>query len=242
MRDGPVVFATSIVVTTNVPINDRVVLHTKQAPYMTYVVALELRDAIEPALLWDTRQRAEEPADGRSPYYYVRMAELGPIGDVLLVGGEDHKTGQAQDAEARYLRLTEWARDRWPIVGAVRYRWSGQVMEPNDGLAYIGRNPADDENVYVCSGDSGNGMTHGTIAGLLITDLITGRDNPWTSLYEPSRVKLKSSRRIREGEPQRREAVREWLCDWRRRVRRVGDRARQRRNPASRIIEGRRLS
>jgi glycine/D-amino acid oxidase-like deaminating enzyme/nitrite reductase/ring-hydroxylating ferredoxin subunit len=193
MRDGPVVFATSIVVTTNVTINDRLVLHTKQAPYMTYVVALELRGAIEPALFWDTRQHAEERGDGKAPYHYVRMAELGPLGDVLLVGGEDHKTGQAQDAEARYARLAEWARDRWPIVGAVRYRWSGQVMEPNDGLAYIGRNPADDDNVYVCTGDSGNGMTHGTIAGLLITDLIAGRANPWSSLYDPSRIKLRSA-------------------------------------------------
>lgn len=66
-------------------------------------------------------------------------------------------------------------------------------MEPNDGLACIGRSPADDDNVFVCTRDSGNGMTHGTIAGLLIADLIAGRDNPWTSLYEPSRVKLRSA-------------------------------------------------
>jgi Rieske Fe-S protein len=63
-------------------------------------------------------------------------------------------------------------------------------MEPIDGLALIGRNPLDSENVYIATGDSGNGMTHGTIAGMLLTDLITGRENPWTELYDPSRKTL----------------------------------------------------
>jgi len=62
-------------------------------------------------------------------------------------------------------------------------------MEPMDGTAYIGRNPGD-KNVFVVTGDSGNGMTHGTIAGILITDLICGRENPWTKLYDPSRKTL----------------------------------------------------
>ena len=191
MRDGPVVFAPSIVVATNVPINDRLVVHTKQAPYMTYVVGLDLEGPAEYALFWDTRQRNEEPQSGEAPYHYARVAELGEHGNVLIVGGEDHKSGQADDAEARYERLESWARERWPMAGALRYRWGGQVMEPNDRLAFIGRNPADDDNVFICTGDSGNGMTHGTIAALLISDLIEGRSNPWQTLYEPSRVKLR---------------------------------------------------
>ena len=63
-------------------------------------------------------------------------------------------------------------------------------MEPIDSLALIGRNPLDSDNVYIATGDSGNGMTHGTIAGMLITDLIMGRDNPWAALYDPSRKTL----------------------------------------------------
>jgi Rieske Fe-S protein len=59
-------------------------------------------------------------------------------------------------------------------------------------MAYIGRNPMDHNNVFVATGDSGNGMTHGTIAGLLLTDLIMGRENPWEKLYNPSRVTLGS--------------------------------------------------
>ena len=116
-----------------------------------------------------------------SPYHYVRLhrttdRELGghddEAVDILIVGGEDHKAGQAQDAEARFARLERWMRERSPAAGAVDFRWSGQVMETVDGLAFIGRNPLDSDNVFVATGDSGMGMTHGTIAGLLLTDLI----------------------------------------------------------------------
>jgi nitrite reductase/ring-hydroxylating ferredoxin subunit len=65
-------------------------------------------------------------------------------------------------------------------------------MEPVDYVAFIGRNPGD-ERVYIATGDSGNGMTHGTIAGLLIPDLVLGRPNAWADLYDPSRVSLRSA-------------------------------------------------
>ena len=103
------------------------------------------------------------------------------------MGGEDHKTGQTDDAEARYVKLEEWARARFPMMTDIVFRWSGQVMQPVDGLAFIGRNPMDEANVYIATGDSGNGMTHGTIAGILLTDLIQGRDNAWSTLCDPSR-------------------------------------------------------
>src|SRR5213082_1494438 len=83
-------------------------------------------------------------------------------------------------------------RERWPVAGEVVYRWSGQVLEPNDYVAFIGRNPDGAENVFMASGDSGQGMTHGTIAGMLITDLILGRENPWVELYDPKRVSLRA--------------------------------------------------
>ena len=78
-------------------------------------------------------------------------------------------------------------------MGEVKYKWGGQVMEPVDGLAFIGHNPLDADNVYTVTGDSGNGMTHGTIAGMLLTDLILGRHNPWASLYDPGRITLRAS-------------------------------------------------
>jgi len=193
-REGRSVSAASIVVATNSPINDRVVVHTKQAPYTTYVVALAMPSgAVAPALFWDTRQRASGEDSGAAPYHYVRVAPLNASEDALIVGGEDHKTGQAHDPEERFARLVQWTRERWPQAGELRYRWSGQVMEPVDSLAFIGRNPADDGNVFIATGDSGNGMTHGTIAGLVIADLIAGRDNPWAKLYDPARKTLKSA-------------------------------------------------
>ena len=178
---GTEVRARSVVVATNIPVNDMFAIHTKQAAYLTYVVALRIpRGAVSRALLWDTCD----------PYHYVRIEDRSsPAGDdcLLIVGGEDAKTGQHDDAEDRYARLENWARTHWPKAQEIRYRWCGQVMETLDGLGYIGRNPADDPEIYCVTGDSGMGLTHGTIAGMLITDLIVGRENPWTTLYDPSR-------------------------------------------------------
>jgi glycine/D-amino acid oxidase-like deaminating enzyme/nitrite reductase/ring-hydroxylating ferredoxin subunit len=180
---GAVVTADAVVVATNTPVNDRFAIHTKQAPYLTYVIAAPVpRGSVTKALYWDTPQ----------PYHYVRLQAVGEGAyDLLISGGEDHKSGQADDAERRFAALERWTRARFPI-GDVAYRWSGEVMEPVDSLAFIGRNPSDEENVLIATGDSGNGMTHGTIAGILLTDLIAGRENEWATLYEPSRKTLRA--------------------------------------------------
>ena len=176
---GPVVTSEVVVVATNTPVNDRVAIHTKQAPYVTYVIGVEVpKDSVTRALYWDTGD----------PYHYVRLQD----DNVLIVGGEDHKTGQANDGNERFARLEQWTRERFPEIGEVQFRWSGQVMEPVDGIAFIGRNPLDEDNVYIATGDSGQGMTHGTIAGILLTDMIQGRKNDWEDLYNPSRIRLKS--------------------------------------------------
>jgi Rieske Fe-S protein len=104
-----------------------------------------------------------------------------------MSGGEDHKSGQKDDANVRFAALERWTRTRFPMMTEIEFRWSGEVMEPIDGLAFIGRNPMDHDNVFIATGDSGNGMTHGTIAGMLITDLIIGKENAWAALYDPSR-------------------------------------------------------
>jgi glycine/D-amino acid oxidase-like deaminating enzyme/nitrite reductase/ring-hydroxylating ferredoxin subunit len=179
--DGKVVTARAVVVATNTPVNDLFEIHTKQAAYRTYVIGARVpKGSVPKILLWDTPD----------PYHYVRIQE-GSGGksayDVLIVGGEDHKTGQEDDADERYARLEAWTRERFPSVEGVEFRWSGQVMEPVDGLAFIGRNPLDKKSVFIATGDSGNGMTHGTIAGVLLTDLIAGHDNRWVELYDPAR-------------------------------------------------------
>jgi glycine/D-amino acid oxidase-like deaminating enzyme/nitrite reductase/ring-hydroxylating ferredoxin subunit len=174
--------ADAVVVATNVPINDRLAIHTKQAPYMTYVIAARVpRGSVPQLLAWDTGD----------PYYYVRVQHFGGD-DLLIVGGEDHKSGQGDSAE-RHARLEAWARRRFPMMKDVEFAWGGQIMETIDYLAFIGRNPGDD-NVYVATGDSGMGLTHGTIAGMLLGDLIQGHENPWAGLYDPSRKPLRAAR------------------------------------------------
>ncbi len=158
---------------------------------------------------------------------------------MLIVGGEDHKTGQANDAEERFDRLEAWTRERFPQIQEFEFRWSGQVMEPVDGLALIGRNPLDSDNVYIATGDSGNGMTHGTIAGMLLTDLIVGRDNPWAGLYDPTRKSLGAIKEFAKENlnvaAQYADLVTPGESD-------VGREARRRRNPPSGRREGGRVS
>ncbi|MBW3627845.1 MAG: FAD-dependent oxidoreductase [Gemmatimonadetes bacterium] len=184
--DGFTVHADAIVVATNSPVNDRVVIHTKQAPYLTYVVGARVdADKVPDALIWDTGD----------PYNYIRLQEVKKGADryhVLIVGGEDHHTGEDYDEGERFRDLEDWTREHFPI-GEVEFRWSGQVYEPIDYLGFIGRNPAGPDNVFVATGDSGQGMTHGTIAGMLISDLVLGKENAWEKLYDPSRISLKAT-------------------------------------------------
>jgi glycine/D-amino acid oxidase-like deaminating enzyme/nitrite reductase/ring-hydroxylating ferredoxin subunit len=176
---GERVTADSVIVATNSPVNDRVAILIEQAAYRTYVIALSLPSGIiSKALYWDTD----------APYHYVRFHTPVEGPALLIVGGEDHLTGQADDGDQRYARLETWARARFVSAGEVVARWSGQVVEPLDGLAYIGRNPLDHTNVYIATGHSGNGMTYGMIAGMLLSDLILGRRNDWADVYEPSRI------------------------------------------------------
>ena len=182
--DKHTVTADAMVFATNSPVNDWVTMHTKQAAYRTYVIGLRVPNGAVPrGLYWDNLD----------PYHYVRLANgEEPTQEVLIVGGQDHKTGQADDQESRFAALVDWTRKRFPMAGDMVYRWSGQIIEPNDYMAFIGRNPGD-ENVFIATGDSGNGMTHGTIAGILLTDLILAKENAWAKLYDPARISLRSA-------------------------------------------------
>ena len=183
--DDKTVTADYAVVASNSPINDKVTMHTKQSPYRTYVVGLRVpRGKVVKAQYSDTMD----------PYHYVRLQALPNEAnadadyDVLIVGGNDHKVGQANDGEARYKGLEAWTRERFPFAGAVEFKWSGQVFEPDDYLAFIGQNPGDYNNVFIITGDSGQGTSHGTIGGMLVHDLIVGTANEdWVKVYDPAR-------------------------------------------------------
>jgi glycine/D-amino acid oxidase-like deaminating enzyme/nitrite reductase/ring-hydroxylating ferredoxin subunit len=192
--NGFKVTASSVVVATNTPVNDIVTMHTKQFPYRTYVIAGKVpKGSLSASLWWDTGDMHSKWIT--CPYHYVRLQSFDDNYDLLIAGGEDHKTGQADDEgipeEERYARLTEWTKKRFPMMEEPLYKWSGQVMEPVDYMAFIGKNPGND-NIYIITGDSGNGMTHGSIAGVIISDLITGIENPWATIYAPKRTPLKT--------------------------------------------------
>jgi glycine/D-amino acid oxidase-like deaminating enzyme/nitrite reductase/ring-hydroxylating ferredoxin subunit len=183
LASGHMVEAAHAVVATNSPIHDLVALHTKQAPYRTYAMGFELdRGELADALYWDTED----------PYHYVRLTPGAEGKDILIVGGEDHKTGEADDAHARFAALASWIKTLVPALGPERFRWSGQVMDTLDYSGFIGRE-AGSERIFVSTGDSGQGITHGVVASLLIPDLIDGKDNAFAAVYDPNRKPLKAA-------------------------------------------------
>lgn len=180
LTGGTRVDAGDVVIAANVPFHRLLSLHTKQAAYRTFVVAGRVPSGELPdALIWDT-------AD---PYHYVRLQPGGDGQDWLVVGGADHKTGQEPEGNDPFGDLVEWARGLCPSLGQPEFAWSGQVLEPVDGLAFIGSDPGA-EHVFVVSGDSGNGLTHGTIAALLLPALIARSQHAWEALYSPARKRF----------------------------------------------------
>ena len=173
--NGWTVTARHVLVAANVPVNNRVLLVTKIPAYRSYAIAAEIEPGSIRGLFWDT-------AD---PYHYTRPQEAGGR-TWLVVGGEDHRTGADKDTGARYERLVDYARGRFRM-GPVKYRWSGQIIEPVDGLPYIGPNSGS-RHVHVATGYSGNGMTFGTLAGLMFADAALGKANPYAELYDATRI------------------------------------------------------
>jgi glycine/D-amino acid oxidase-like deaminating enzyme/nitrite reductase/ring-hydroxylating ferredoxin subunit len=174
---GHTVQARHAVVATNAPINDRYAIHSKQAPYRTYAMAFSVAKSVLPdGLYWDTLEA----------YHYVRLQPGNGNSDVLIVGGADHKTGEADDADARFLAIEAWMRNLLPKLGKELHRWSGQILDTIDFAAFIGLNPGS-KRTHVATGDSGQGITHGAVAGILISDLILRGESRWTDVYDPSR-------------------------------------------------------
>ena len=146
---------------------------TKLALYTSYVIAGRVpRGTVPDALWWDTGD----------PYNYLRVEPHRDF-DVIVFGGEDHKTGQQDDTAGCYQRLQERLTRIVPRVD-VTHRWSGQVIETPDGLPYIGHTA---DHQYAATGYAGNGMTFGTLAGMMMSDAILDRTNPWRDLFDPGR-------------------------------------------------------
>ena len=180
--------AQSAVFATNSPVNNKVQIHPKQAPDRTYVVAGRVpKGSVPDVLLWDTYEA----------YHYVRIEELSDSEDLLIVGGEDHRSGEADDMDERLARLSDWTRKRYPSYSRADYSWSGQVLEPIDFMPFSGRNPGS-ERIYIHTGDSGQGITNGVAGSLAISSLILGRECDFAPVLDPARKSATSGAAVME--------------------------------------------
>ena len=174
---GAVIRASAAVFATNSPTNDKVAIHTKQLPDRTYAIAGRVpKGSVPDALVWDSLEA----------YHYVRIQPLSDSEDLLIVGGEDHRSGEMNDMDERFASLEQWTRERYPSLGTIDYRWSGQVMEPIDFMPFSGRNPGS-TNIYIHTGDSGMGITNGVAGSLTLLPLIIGEDSRYAPIFDPSR-------------------------------------------------------
>jgi glycine/D-amino acid oxidase-like deaminating enzyme/nitrite reductase/ring-hydroxylating ferredoxin subunit len=180
--NGCVVTCEDVLIATHNPlvgfggIPGATLFQTKLSLYTTYVVAGHVqRGTVPDALWWDT-------AD---PYHYLRI-EPRRDHDFVIFGGEDHKTGQQDDTAACFDSLEKRLRLLLPGI-ELTDRWSGQVIETPDGLPYIGWSA---DHQYSATGYAGNGLTFGTLAGMMTSDAILQRLNPWAELFDPGRKAL----------------------------------------------------
>jgi len=150
---------------------------TKLALYTTYAIGARVRhDSIPIASFWDTGD----------PYLYLRV-DHGAESDYVILGGEDHKTGQISETKRCFQHLADKLGSLLPNMHA-DHHWSGQVIETHDGLPFIGESGP---GQFISTGFAGNGMTFGTLAAMMATDWIARKKNPWNNLFDPSRKKLK---------------------------------------------------
>lgn len=174
--DGHTIKCQDAVEATCVPLQKLSII-AEEEYYRTYCIAIRTpKGSVEDCLLYDS---AEE-------YKYIRLTECDSQNDYMVVGGGDHKVGQSNTL-APFDELEKWTRERFPQATSIDYKWSGQIFEPVDYMAFIGKNQGK-KHTYVVTGDSGNGLTHGVLAGKLIADEITNTPNPWAKLYNPSRL------------------------------------------------------
>ncbi len=176
--NGHTVACTQVLIATHVPIMgadslvDATLFQTKLYPYSTYVIGAHIDDSVEPGLYSDTSD----------PYLYLRVH--GDAGQrYAILGGADHKTGQADDTDAHYAEVEE-AMIRLLPSARLERRWSGQVITTSDGLPFIGEVAP---GQIAATGYSGNGLTFGTLGAMMMRDAVLGEPNEWASILDPNR-------------------------------------------------------
>ncbi|HKK39378.1 MAG TPA: FAD-dependent oxidoreductase, partial [Cryomorphaceae bacterium] len=120
-----------------------------------------------------------------SHHYSVRIYQEGEDYHLLCLG-EPHKVGQAEDNKAHLEKIESYLRKHFD-VGEIDYTWGAQHYKSADKIPYIGKMPSDDR-VFVATGFSTDGLIYGTLAGMLISDLIMGIENDLEKIYDPGRT------------------------------------------------------
>lgn len=175
--DRGTVTADAAVLMGHAPVEGTGVVDSRVRPYQSYVIGVRVEDDLPDELFFDWD----------SPYHYTRRIGRGDSRQ-LIIGGADHATGAEVDAMRKFLDLEAYARKRYK-VHEVTHRWSHEFWEPADGMPFIGRAPGK-QNVYFATGFNGEGITFGTVAAMLLTDLVLGRPNDLADLFSPTRGKL----------------------------------------------------
>jgi glycine/D-amino acid oxidase-like deaminating enzyme/nitrite reductase/ring-hydroxylating ferredoxin subunit len=177
--------AGQVVVATHFPFLDRGGYFARMHPERSYGLGLYLKPgATAPQGMYLSTE---------SPAHTVRSHPT-PAGEMVIAGGESHKTGQGGDTAERVARLERWARERFD-VRSIEYRWSTQDNMPVDGVPFIGRLAPFQKRIWVATGFMKWGLTNGTAAGMILSDLIAERSNPWADLFDSTRFKPLASAR-----------------------------------------------
>lgn len=174
--------AERVIVATHYPFLDRSLAFARLHPTRSYAIACRIAGAPPEGM----------HISGDSPTRSIRAIPLESGEELLMVGGEGHKTGTESDTELRYERLEAFAREHWEVQ-SVEHRWSAQDPTTLDQLPYVGRLTPRSDSILMATGFAKWGMTGGTAAALLLTDLVLGRQAMWADLFDPNRLTLRHS-------------------------------------------------
>lgn len=177
--NGHTIRCTHLFIATHVPLQgitgtvSAALFQSKLSPYTSYAIGARIpRNVVPESSFWDTG----------TPYDYLRVDRRRGH-DYAIFGGADHKTGQKGSPEKNFTQLEQRLKKLIPAA-VVDHHWSGQVIETNDGLPFIGETAP---KQFVATGFSGNGMTFGTLGAMMVSEAIAGHVSPWTTLYDPNR-------------------------------------------------------
>lgn len=174
---GKDIKAKAVVYATHIPPGGINVLHFRNAPYRSYVIAAKLKDDAYPdGLIYDMQD----------PYHYFRTHTIDGQ-KYLISGGHDHKTAHG-DPEQSFADLIAYTEKCYPVQ-EVTARWSAQYYVPADGLPYIGQLPGTAAGIYTATGFNGNGIILGTVSAIVLSELILEGTSPYEKLFDPARIK-----------------------------------------------------